>query len=207
MRGSSLKYRFCASVDSVRYDAFDIKGARGLEAIVQTHIDSGSSFLKLYVEFSLPDEGFRTSMSVPIREAKTVENANSRTTQLCGGFTTLLGRFHYDIQESSMERRSSVSTLDFNRKRQNTEKLGYGGRTECTTPTRHLKKGTQPSISYFHLSLEDYPNTTEEREHMRKVHYASALGSFMYVILCKHPNICFVVRLMSRYLTNPSPRN
>ncbi|KAH1065101.1 hypothetical protein J1N35_030088 [Gossypium stocksii] len=48
MRVLSLKYRFCTSIDPVRYDAFDIRGMRGLEAMVQMHIDSESPFLELY---------------------------------------------------------------------------------------------------------------------------------------------------------------
>ncbi|KAA3484054.1 gag/pol protein [Gossypium australe] len=43
-----------------------------------------------------------------------------------------------------------------------------------------LKKGNQPSISRFHLSLEDYPKTTKERENMKKVPYASIVGSVMH---------------------------
>lgn len=77
---------------------------------MQRHINSGSSFLGLYEKFSRLDEGFRMSKSVPIREARMVENADSLTTQLCVGFTTLLGSSHYDILELSMVRHSSIST-------------------------------------------------------------------------------------------------
>ena len=45
----SIKHQFCASVDPVRYDTFDIKGLRSLEAIVQTHLTSGSPYLELYI--------------------------------------------------------------------------------------------------------------------------------------------------------------
>jgi hypothetical protein len=34
---------------------------------------------------------------------------------------------------------------------------------------------------------------------MRFVHYASAMGSLMYAILCFRPNICFVVSMVNRY--------
>ncbi|KAK5784887.1 hypothetical protein PVK06_039426 [Gossypium arboreum] len=50
MKASSLKYRFCASVDAVRYNTFNIRGARGLEVMVQTHIGIGLPFLELYAE-------------------------------------------------------------------------------------------------------------------------------------------------------------
>ncbi|KAH1056482.1 hypothetical protein J1N35_034547 [Gossypium stocksii] len=39
------------------YDAFKIRGARGLEAMVQVHISSGSPYLELYVEFARTNEG------------------------------------------------------------------------------------------------------------------------------------------------------
>ncbi|KAH1064776.1 hypothetical protein J1N35_029763 [Gossypium stocksii] len=48
MKVLSIKYRFCASDDPVTYDSFDIKGARGLEAMVQTHLASGAPYLELY---------------------------------------------------------------------------------------------------------------------------------------------------------------
>ncbi|KAH1107971.1 hypothetical protein J1N35_011739 [Gossypium stocksii] len=130
MRVLSIKYRFCALIHLVKYDAFDIKAAWGLEAMVQTYIDSGSLFLKLYVEFSRPYEGIRSSTSLPIREVRTVENADSPT--------TLLESSYYDILKSSMGRNSSVSTYDFNRGRPKTKKSGFSGRTEYMTPARHL---------------------------------------------------------------------
>ncbi|KAK5785760.1 hypothetical protein PVK06_040377 [Gossypium arboreum] len=61
MKVLCIKYRFCASVDPVTYDSFDIKGARSLEAMVQTHLDSGPPYLELYVQFSSPNDAFGTS--------------------------------------------------------------------------------------------------------------------------------------------------
>ncbi|PPS16326.1 hypothetical protein GOBAR_AA04244 [Gossypium barbadense] len=46
MKVLSIKYRFCASIDPVTYDSFDIKGARSLETMVQTHLTSESPYLK-----------------------------------------------------------------------------------------------------------------------------------------------------------------
>ncbi|PPS15830.1 hypothetical protein GOBAR_AA04752 [Gossypium barbadense] len=48
MKVLSIKYQFCGSVDPVTYDSFDIKDARSLEAMVQTHLASGSLYLELY---------------------------------------------------------------------------------------------------------------------------------------------------------------
>ncbi|KAH1115151.1 hypothetical protein J1N35_008529 [Gossypium stocksii] len=63
MRVLSIKYRFCASTNPVTYDSFDIKGARSLEVMVQTHLTSGSPHLELYVEFSSQNEALATSTS------------------------------------------------------------------------------------------------------------------------------------------------
>ncbi|KAH1046610.1 hypothetical protein J1N35_037394 [Gossypium stocksii] len=68
IRVLSIKYRFCTLADPVTYDSFDIKCARGLEVMVQTHLASGSPYLELYVEFLRPDEGLATSASTTIRE-------------------------------------------------------------------------------------------------------------------------------------------
>ncbi|KAH1107210.1 hypothetical protein J1N35_010978 [Gossypium stocksii] len=38
------------------------------------------------------------------------------------------------------------------------------------------KKRNQPSVSRFHISLENYPKTVKERENMRKVPYALVVG-------------------------------
>ncbi|KAG8499336.1 hypothetical protein CXB51_005851 [Gossypium anomalum] len=64
------------------------------------------------------------------------------------------------------------------------------------------KPGVQPTPSGFHLSLDDYPKTAKEREHMSKVSYALAVGSLMYVMLCTRSDICFTVGMVSLYQTN-----
>ncbi|XP_040947338.1 secreted RxLR effector protein 161-like [Gossypium hirsutum] len=64
------------------------------------------------------------------------------------------------------------------------------------------KLGVQPTTLGFYLSLYDYPKTAEEREHMSKVPYVSVVGSLMYVMLCKHLNICFALGMFSRYQVN-----
>ncbi|KAH1092389.1 hypothetical protein J1N35_019646 [Gossypium stocksii] len=71
MKVLSIKYRFCASDDPVTYDSFDINGARGLEAMVQTHLASGAPYLELYVQFSSPNDVFAPSTSTAIPEEYT----------------------------------------------------------------------------------------------------------------------------------------
>ncbi|KAA0058361.1 gag/pol protein [Cucumis melo var. makuwa] len=38
---------------------------------------------------------------------------------------------------------------------------------------------------------------------MRRIPYASIVGSLMYVMLCTRPDICYVVGIVSRYQSNP----
>ena len=38
---------------------------------------------------------------------------------------------------------------------------------------------------------------------MRRIPYASTVGSLMYVMLCTRPDIYYVVRIVSRYQSNP----
>lgn len=39
----------------------------------------------------------------------------------------------------------------------------------------------------------------EERQHMEKIPYASAIGSLMHAILCARPKITYDVSVISRY--------
>ena len=38
---------------------------------------------------------------------------------------------------------------------------------------------------------------------MRRVPYASVVGSLMYAMLCMRPDICYAVGIVSRYQSNP----
>ncbi|KAH1064605.1 hypothetical protein J1N35_029592 [Gossypium stocksii] len=77
MKVLSIKYRFCASEDPVTYDSFNIRGARGLEAMVQTHLTSGAPYLELYVQFSSPNDASAGSTSTAVREEYTTPARHS----------------------------------------------------------------------------------------------------------------------------------
>ena len=47
------------------------------------------------------------------------------------------------------------------------------------------------------------PKTSEQKEWMEKVPYASVVGSLMYAMLCTRPDIFYVVGMVSRYQSNP----
>ena len=53
------------------------------------------------------------------------------------------------------------------------------------------------------LSKEQCPKTPKEEEDMRRIPYASAVGSLMYAMLCTRPDICYAVGIVSHYQSNP----
>ena len=54
------------------------------------------------------------------------------------------------------------------------------------------------------LSLNMCPKMPNEKEQMSKVPYSSIVDNMMYANICMRPNICYVVRLISRFQSNPS---
>ena len=66
------------------------------------------------------------------------------------------------------------------------------------------KSVSTPLGSHFRLCKDQSPKTDKEIEHMRKVPYASAIGSLMYVMVCTRLDIAHTVRVVSRYMSNPS---
>ncbi|GJZ35481.1 hypothetical protein Tco_0581298 [Tanacetum coccineum] len=68
-------------------------------------------------------------------------------------------------------------------------------------PTKKVDKtpyeiwhGKVPNMSYL---------TDEEKAYMKRVPYASAVGSIMYAVRCTRPDVAFAQNLVSRYQQNP----
>ena len=53
------------------------------------------------------------------------------------------------------------------------------------------------------LSKTQSSTMTEEREMMKLVPYASAIGSIMYAMLCTKPGACLDICLAGRYQSDP----
>ncbi|RVW83861.1 Retrovirus-related Pol polyprotein from transposon TNT 1-94 [Vitis vinifera] len=51
--------------------------------------------------------------------------------------------------------------------------------------------------------LHECPKNDLEREQMKNIPYASAVGSLMYVQVCTRPDIAFTVGMLGRYQSNP----
>ena len=65
------------------------------------------------------------------------------------------------------------------------------------------KKGFLPVLQGLKLSQTQCPTTLEDREKMKVIPYASAIGSIMYAMLCTRPDVCLAISLAARYQSNP----
>ena len=63
------------------------------------------------------------------------------------------------------------------------------------------KPVSTPLGSHFKLSKKQSAKTEEERDHMSKVPYASAIGSLMYAMVCTRPDIAHAVGVVSRFMS------
>ncbi|RVW94385.1 Retrovirus-related Pol polyprotein from transposon TNT 1-94 [Vitis vinifera] len=69
------------------------------------------------------------------------------------------------------------------------------------------KPVSTPLGSHFKLSKEQSLKTEEERDHMSKVPYASAIGSLMYAMVCTRPDIAHAVGVVSRFMSKPGKQH
>ncbi|XP_068655789.1 secreted RxLR effector protein 161-like [Aristolochia californica] len=67
---------------------------------------------------------------------------------------------------------------------------------DCSPSVAPIVKGDM-------FNLNQCPNNDFEREQMKDIPYASAVGSLMYVQVCTRPDIAFVVGMLGRYQSNP----
>ena len=65
------------------------------------------------------------------------------------------------------------------------------------------KKGVLPVLQGVKLSQTQCPTTSKDREKMKGVPYASAIGSIMYVLLCTRHDVYLAISLVGRYQSNP----
>ena len=65
------------------------------------------------------------------------------------------------------------------------------------------KPVSSPLRSHLKLSSKQSHSSEKEKKEMRKVPYASAVGSLMYAMVCTRPDIAHVVGVVSRLLSNP----
>ncbi|KAL5824162.1 hypothetical protein ACOSQ3_020225 [Xanthoceras sorbifolium] len=72
---------------------------------------------------------------------------------------------------------------------------------------RFRMKDCSPSVAPIvkgdRFNLNQCPKNDLEREQMKNIPYASAVGSLMYAQVCTRPDIAFVVGMLGRYQSNP----
>src|SRR5215216_5113407 len=64
------------------------------------------------------------------------------------------------------------------------------------------KKGFLPVLQGVKLSQTQCPATTEDREKMSVIPYASAIGSIMYAMLCTRPDVSLAISMAGRFQSN-----
>ena len=60
-----------------------------------------------------------------------------------------------------------------------------------------------PFASYFKLSNQQCPKTSEEKQEMSKAPYANAVGCMMYAMVLTRPDFSHALSLISRYMASP----
>ena len=62
---------------------------------------------------------------------------------------------------------------------------------------------SSPLASHLKLSSRHSPSINKEKEDVRRVTYASIVGSLMYVMVCTRPDIAYAIGVVSHFLSNP----
>src|SRR6187399_1222314 len=61
------------------------------------------------------------------------------------------------------------------------------------------KKGFLPVLQGVKLSQTQCPTTAQDKEKMKLIPYASAIGSIMYAMMCARPNVYLAISLAGWY--------
>ena len=72
---------------------------------------------------------------------------------------------------------------------------------------QNAKLVSTPLASHFKLSKEMCQKTKEEIDYMSRIPQSSAVGSFMYAMVCTRPDIEHAVGVVSRYMNNPGKQH
>ncbi|RVW83183.1 Retrovirus-related Pol polyprotein from transposon TNT 1-94 [Vitis vinifera] len=80
---------------------------------------------------------------------------------------------------------------------------GYIDRVLERFNMQSCSSGITPILKGDKLSKMQCPRNNMEREQMKKIPYASAVGSLMYAQTCTRPDISFVVGMLGRYQSDP----
>ena len=142
---------------------------------------SGSSlvFLILYV-----DDILLIGNDIPMLESVKTSLKNSFSMKDLGEAAYILGIKIYRDRSKRLIGLSQSTYLD-----KVLERFGM----------EEAKKGFLPMSHGINLSKTQCPATTDERERMKKIKYASAIGSIMYAMICTRPDVSYALSVTSRY--------
>ncbi|TYK18692.1 gag/pol protein [Cucumis melo var. makuwa] len=82
--------------------------------------------------------------------------------------------------------------------------IAFSGHSALVLSLYVLAQGVHNPRHGVHLSTEQCPKTIQEVGDMRRIPYASTVGSLMYVMLYTRPDICYAVEIVSRKSTSRS---
>src|SRR2546425_6812648 len=60
-----------------------------------------------------------------------------------------------------------------------------------------------PLAGHFKLNSKQCSSSEKEKDELKKIPYASAVGSLMYAMVCTRSDIAHAVGVVSRFLSNP----
>ena len=65
------------------------------------------------------------------------------------------------------------------------------------------KPASVPLAAHFMLSKDLCPKSQSDIDAMKRIPYANAIGSVMYLMVSTRPDIAYPVSCLSRYMSNP----
>jgi Reverse transcriptase (RNA-dependent DNA polymerase) len=68
---------------------------------------------------------------------------------------------------------------------------------------QNSKKENLPMSYGINLDKKHCPSTNAEIETMKKIPYASTIGSIMYAMICTRPNVSYALSVISWHQANP----
>ena len=71
----------------------------------------------------------------------------------------------------------------------------------------NCKPISTPLLTTLKLSTEDSPKSPIEETEMKNIPYRQLIGSVRYLVSSTRPDLCFSTRLLSCFMTNPSPKH
>ncbi|KAG8661147.1 hypothetical protein MANES_02G210760v8 [Manihot esculenta] len=119
----------------------------------------------------------------------------------------LKGRLSLEFKMKDLDAAKQILGMRISRDRStrilNLSQMQYIEKVLSRFKVDDVKPRNTPLANHLKLSNEQSPKTAMERDHMVKAHYASAVGSLMYDMVCTRPHIAHVMGAMSRYMSDP----